>query len=72
MASQFKLSKELVKRIEALASDLEATTQEFRDLYDERSERWQESDAAVEADAWIAGLENLADELGNITEKPDS
>lgn len=71
MAGQFKLSRDLTKRIGTLASDIRDAVDGFRELYDERSERWQEGDAATAADTWIESLENLADELENIPEKPE-
>lgn len=71
MAKQFKVSADLNKRIETLASDLRDAAEEFRNLYDERSERWQEGDAAMAADTWIESIENLADELENMPERPE-
>jgi hypothetical protein len=70
MAS-FRLDNDLSERITALESDLRGAAQTFRDEWEERSERWQESDAGTDADAWIESLDQAADELSAITPKPE-
>lgn len=69
--SAFKLDPDLAKRIAELESDIRAATQEFRDAWDDRSERWQESDAGTAAETWIEELDNLADSLEAVTDRPE-
>lgn len=54
---------------EALAQDIEAA-QEWRD---NRSERWQEGDAASAYEDWLSNLETLRDEMEDwLTDVPET
>lgn len=72
MPKRFALPKDLDERTASLASDLANWASEARDAWDERSERWQESDAGIAADAWIETLAELADTLEHIEKEPES
>lgn len=67
----FKLNADLSARIATLETDLRGAAQEFRDAFEERSERWREGDAGTSADTWIESLESLADDLERVTDKPE-
>lgn len=69
--STFKLDKGLVTRVAELASDLSAAASEFRDTWTARSEGWQEGDKGTAADAWIEGLEEVAQSLENLESEPE-
>lgn len=71
MPKKMKLDTELYKRIAELQSDLVNAAAELRDLFADRSERWQESDAGMAAETWIESIENLTDELDSITQEPE-
>lgn len=72
MPKKFKLDPELTKRVAELETDVRAAADEFRAMWDdERSERWQESDAGTAADSWIETLYELADALEGLTEEPE-
>src|SRR5215510_11764458 len=71
MATKFELPDELVKRIVELQSDLSSFATEMRDAFEERSERWRDSERGDAAGAWIEAVENLADELDNIDRSPE-
>lgn len=66
----FNLNSDLYKRITALESDLRAAADELRTDWDERTERWQESDAGGAADTWVEELHEVADTLDRVTPKP--
>lgn len=68
---KFKLDAELTKRVAELESDIRAAAEEFRSLWDDASERWQEGDAGTAADAWIETLYELGDALEGLTEEPE-
>jgi hypothetical protein len=58
-----------------LAAALETLTnemQEHRDAWEERSEKWQESDTGIATDGWIDSFETLLDELDGYDEKVDA
>lgn len=65
-----KLHKEDETLIEQAADALEAAAQEARDYFDEKSEKWQESDAGVSYSAWAEELENAADVLRSLPTSP--
>lgn len=83
MTKPFKLSRELLAELGDLAEPLRqlatelATTasdltdeQEInREIFDGRSERWQESDAALAPDEWISNIEELAGRLEGLADE---
>lgn len=69
--AKFKLSPEVAEAVAKLASDLRAEAADHQSIWDDRSEKWQEGDAGSAAASWIEDLENLADELENLSEEPE-
>jgi len=69
MAEEFRLSDELTARISSLASDLGTEVRELRDIFDEKSERWQEGEKANDILAWIDELDDLAESLDSLDTK---
>lgn len=67
----FELPPEIRAEVAALASNLSAFTNESREVFEGRTERWQEGADGMAADAWIEELGNLADALENLPEKPE-
>lgn len=66
MADEFRLSDDLAERITQLASDLASEAQELRDIWDEKSERWQDGEKGSEVDTWIDELVDLAESLDDL------
>jgi hypothetical protein len=66
----FWLNKELSARIATLASDLENEREQFQSAWDERSEKWQESDKGNDVLAWIETIGEVKDQLENLEDKP--
>jgi len=71
VSTSFKLDKDLVTRVAELATDLSAAAEAFRDAWNERTERWQEGDKGTATDAWIEGLEEVAESLENLESEPE-
>jgi L-lactate utilization protein LutB len=85
MAHKFELSSETqvkVKEVQAALEDLKETleeeTQQHRDAYGERSEKWQEGDKGQATETWIEaldelveGVESLAENLENYEPEPE-
>lgn len=95
----FKINKQLLARIEAeqeklndqateaetLAEELRSVHDDMQAEYDDRSERWQESERAEATSTWLEELDQVisdlddlatsareqADALGNITQEPE-
>lgn len=59
----FKLSKELVEKLRDVHISLEDELAEMRDEYDEKSERWQESDKGSDVEAWFENLDEFIEAL---------
>lgn len=59
---------ELSDRVGIGSSDLHSLVEDARGEYEERSERWQDSDKGSEVSEWIDVMENLADELEELSE----
>jgi hypothetical protein len=66
-----KVPAKLWSEIGDVKSQLEELTADLRDAWGEHSEKWQESDKGDAADTWIEELENLRDEMENITDRPE-
>jgi hypothetical protein len=66
----FKLSEELSRRMAELAGDLQAEAQDHRDAFDDRSEKWQESEKGTVTDSWIESLYEVAEQLENVDVEP--
>lgn len=49
-ASNKKLLKDLVSRLESIKEEMESIKEEEQGIFDERSERWQEGDKGMEAE----------------------
>lgn len=60
---KFELPAELVSAVASLASELDTFLQDARDSYEERSERWRDSDEAVEVDGWMDDIGAVVDAL---------
>lgn len=54
-----------INKIENIAADLEELIEELTNYYDERSERWQDSDKGEEFSDHLYFLEELKDALEN-------
>lgn len=54
-----------INKIENIAADLEELIEELTNYYDERSERWQDSDKGEEFSDHLYNLEELKDALEN-------
>ncbi len=67
----WQLSKETVKLLEDLKERLNVELEDFRMDFDERSERWQDSDKGQSVGAWLDDLEAAADELEDLPTEPD-
>lgn len=72
MSHKFELSPETLKALYALRDALDDETREHRDVWDGRSERWQESDKGEAVDTWIEILSELLDTLDAVDERPTS
>ncbi|WP_435581603.1 hypothetical protein [Amycolatopsis thermoflava] len=59
----FSLPKDLTMRIATLATDMEDFVAEQREEFYARSDRWQESEAGVSAEAWLEQADDLAEML---------
>lgn len=57
------LPADLTKRLNEVAVELEQFSTERRELFDERSERWRDSDRGTVVDTWIENLAELSDTL---------
>jgi L-lactate utilization protein LutB len=85
VAHKFELSSETqvkLKEVQAALEDLKETleeeTQQHRDAYGERSEKWQEGEKGQATETWIENLdelvenvESLVDELENYEPEPE-
>jgi hypothetical protein len=67
-----KLDKETVAAIGAASSAVSAAMDEAQGYFDEKSEKWQESDAGVSYHAWIERMEALLDAFDNLPEAPEA
>lgn len=65
----FKLTPDLRKRVAELESDLRSHADDMQAAWDSGSEKWQESDRATDASAWIESLYDLADALEGLEEE---
>ena len=70
MASKFKLSKETASALSELTSMLSGEIQDHRDNFDERSDAWQNGDAASEVTSWLDELESVLDALESVDNEP--
>lgn len=70
MAKSWKLSEHTSNILFKAAAVLELEVDDLNQEFDDRSEKWQESDTGQETRAWIDDLEELATTLDNIEEKP--
>lgn len=68
---------EMIAKLDAVKEWLDATYQDMRSRFDQRSERWQEGDTGQTASEWIdefdsiAGeVETLSDRLTQLADKP--
>ncbi len=66
-----KLSKSLAEMLELLAEGLREAEQEGRDYFDERSDKWKESDKGVAYESWLEQLGAAADALESLPAQPD-
>jgi hypothetical protein len=67
---KFKLSDELSSDLARVASDLRMEAEQHRDAFDDRSEKWRESEKGSETEAWIDSLDELVDNLDNVDDEP--
>lgn len=68
---KFKLSQE-TQRVLIQARDLlRIDTEKLRDVHNNKSEKWQDSDSGQEVDCWLENLEGLLDSLEDFQEAPD-
>ena len=68
MAKKIKLPDGLVSRIAEVTSDLEAQIEEWRNYFNERTEKWQESERGMAVDAWLGELEDFLNTLAEFDE----
>jgi hypothetical protein len=66
----FKLSAELNTRIAVLASDLSSEVAEQQEVWNAKTETWQDSDAGNSVLAWLQGLDSLVEDMENLETKP--
>lgn len=59
---------DLISDIESVTSDLEDQTGEWRDSFDDRSDKWRESDAGQEYEEQLTSVEAITEHLGTIKE----
>lgn len=69
--SPFKLSSDIASQVASLATDLSAHLDELRGAFDERSDKWRESDKGLAVDGWLDELGDLADALENAPIEPE-
>jgi putative lipoic acid-binding regulatory protein len=62
-AHRWALDPALADRVASLASDLSAAAAEHQTEWDDKSEKWQESDKGSEVSTWIEALADTADQL---------
>jgi hypothetical protein len=62
----FRLSKETRDALSETQSLLEQELLDHRDVWDSRSERWQDGDAGTEAMAWIEELTMLIESIDDL------
>lgn len=67
-----RLDADLHQRLKALSAELDSAADALQDVLDERSERWRDSDAGTEAEAWIETLREVAGELDRVEDRPGS
>ena len=65
-----KLSKATAVAIATLVDELSADLERAQEYFDERSEKWQESEAGEDYQAWIERLEEIEDALNDVPEAP--
>lgn len=66
----FKLSQELSIRIAMLASDLSSEVDEQQEVWNAKTETWQDSDAGNSVLAWLQNLYSLVEDMENLETKP--
>lgn len=72
VSHKFVISPATKKLMNGLFEALSDELQEHRDAWDERSEKWQDSDAGTNAEAWMEQFDHLLDELDNVADAPES
>lgn len=65
-ATETKQLRALLEQVSAIRSQIEEIVNSAQDRYDERSEKWQESEAGEEASSKIDALRDTPDDLENI------
>lgn len=63
---KFELPPETVQRIHELVSELDEFTQVVNSRYARQPQRWKNSDAGVEASAWIEDVEAASQALEDL------
>jgi hypothetical protein len=66
----FRLSKETRDALSEARSALEQDLLDQRDAFDERSDRWRESDAGTNVEAWLDELGSLVGDLEDVPWEP--
>ena len=65
-----KLSKEVLIKIEDAMVVLSAAIDDGNMYFDEKSEKWQDSDSGMYYRAWLDDLETAKDALENLPQEP--
>lgn len=65
MPAQFKLSDETSTALKTLIGNLRLEFDTLSQQYEDSSEKWRETDAGQQVDAWLEALDNLLSDADN-------
>ncbi len=70
-SQKMKLTAATRRVVVAAHQALTADAEVLREVWDDRSEAWQDSERGADADNWLSELEAAADALGEVALEPD-
>jgi hypothetical protein len=65
-----KLNKELTTKLDDLRGELDAAWQKAQDYFDEKSEKWRDSEYGFAYAAWMEQILELCNALKNLPYSP--